>query len=143
MNKLQQEIDTYRDTWIKLGIDCFAEHPEGKPNEPHRLYLTSKTLGGTLAVNHGEGWLPLWPEKKNYPIKGRFTGWSKQLGWTHTEWMDAVSAALDPQPYLDSINQGFARIAKERAAALRDFFRAQVVIAIIKRMEHTPTQQEG
>lgn len=59
----------------KINVEIYREHyserdPEG--HEPFRAYITSKPLGGLLAVNNGDGWLPAFPEKPNYPIKGRW-----------------------------------------------------------------------
>lgn len=131
MNALAKEIEKNLHTWEKLGIDCFGEHKTGEPDKPHRAYLCSKVLGGTLANNNGEGWIPIYPaEKENYPVKGKWFSPGSRT-WKPTDWKTAVIASLDPGTYqgMDEVGQ---KTAIDRAAELRDPFRAQVVIAMIR-----------
>lgn len=139
MNTLNQEIENNLETWAKLGIDCFKEHPVDEPEKPYRAYLTSKTLGGTLAVNHGEGWIPIYPEKPNYPMKGRwYSPGSRWLKKESGNWEHAITEALNPIQQHDSTV--LFNSAKDRAVKLRDPFRAQVIIALIKTVNKCPVE---
>lgn len=134
MNALGQEVETYREAWIKLGIDCYTEHREGQEDEPYRAYLTSRALGGLLAQTVDGGWVPAYPDKPNYPIKGKWYSPSKRE-FNPKHWRHAVIAALDPALHNFGSELG-ERLSRERAAKLRDYFRAQIVIALIKGMSH-------
>lgn len=97
-----------------------------------RMYVTSPTCGGLLAQNNGEGWFPCWPEKPNYPMKGRYYADARN---TFEDWRDAVAEAVRPKScengrYTDALG---ARVAVERAAQLRDPFRAAALLAVIGR----------
>lgn len=132
MNRLNREIEKNIDVWERLSIECFKEHHTGEGKRPFRAYLTSKILGGTLAVTYGgDGWSPVYPEKPNYPIKGRWFS-PNTIQWKPTTWERAVMAALDPVNYTCFANIEAYETAKARAAKLRHQLRALGVIAMIK-----------
>lgn len=133
MNTLNDEVKANLDGWKAIGVECFVERKEGL-SEVIRAYLCSKTLGGTLAVNNGDGWIPVYPEKPNYPIRGN---WYAPSWWIPKNWRHTVIAALDPEGVNFGLSGGdsWKRICIERSNKLRDNFRAQFTIAMIKGLE--------
>ncbi len=133
MNALQKEIDEILQ-WFKtqnLDIDIYKQGYEKKPaDEPFRAYICCKILGGTLLVNHGDGWIPIYPEKPNYPMKGKWYGPSTHT-WTPAPWRTALKACLDPAAYLHADDVG-QKTAEKRAIILRDPFRTAVILAILR-----------
>lgn len=127
-NYLTQEIATHKDVWEKLGIECFAEHPVGQPEKPHRIYLTSKRLGGLLAVNHGEGYQPCYPHQPNYPMKGQ---WYSPGYWKRREWYKTILAVLDPETHLKGIDPMSKEAAKRRNEKARPTFLCAFTAAVM------------
>lgn len=96
-----------------------------------RMYIVSIKLGGTLAVNHSDGWIPAYPAKPNYPIKfGWYSpGW--QIYTPKPLWYEAVIDAFEPEK-INSFDSTARKITIERASKLRNPFRAIVVSSILK-----------
>jgi hypothetical protein len=125
---------------LELGFECLAESYKETPNEPFRLYLTSRILGGTLAQNNGTGWIPIFPKKPNYPLKGTWYSpkeFSERIPcWgRNRSWRESVLAALNPEQYLCGANADPVgrRTAIEYSSKRCNQFRAFVVIALIKK----------
>lgn len=138
MNDLNIQAQEIQDWFAcrKIDLDVFKEHPVGNPDEPHRLYISSKPLGGPLAINNGDGWVPIFPEKPSYPLKGRwyvpstghFNG-PKNQKWEPSKWEIAVKAALRPELY--DFGEVGNKVARDRASRIRNSFRAAVMYAIL------------
>jgi hypothetical protein len=133
MNKLEKEIREITALFARknLDIDIYKEHYEkdGVDN-PFRAYICSKSLGGTLIVNDGQGWIPIYPIKPNYPMK--YTWYSPgDRVYKPTFWREALKACIDPKTYLavDPVGQ---RVAEQRAEKLRNQLRGWVMLALIE-----------
>mgnify|MGYP001566258610 CR=1 FL=1 len=133
-HQLTQEAQAVDRDVTALGLPLEVFQQETGSREVIRLYLTSQSLGGLLAVNHGEGWVPCYPERPNYPYHGTWYSPGHQ-DWTPTDWKTAVMAALNPP---DPWSQGshphhpLKRLAVDRAQALRHPLRAAMAAAIIR-----------
>ena len=125
-----------------ISLELFEEKVAGTDSpdksrigEIVRMYITSLPLGGTLAVNHGEGWFPVFPEKPNYPIKGKwYSPASRKIYTAKQLWHDAVIDALAPErlSIFDTIG---SKIAVERAQKLRHPLQAAAAVAILTKMK--------
>ena len=139
-DQVLSEIET-----TQLPLELFEEkvcdttsEDRSRIGEIVRLYITSPSLGGTLAVNHGDGWIPIFPEKENYPMKGK---WLSPVKWISPEWRECVCAALLPDQYLStSVMGALYSGAIDRAAKLRHPFRAIAAAAILKNLS-TPQKE--
>ena len=121
----QQQVDA-------LGLPLEVIQQETGSREVIRLYLTSKSLGGLLAVNHGEGWIPCYPDRPNYPYRGTWYSPSRP-DWPPTgDWRSAVCAALIPLDYWKNKPHTTQCIAIQRAERLRPQLRAAAVVALIR-----------
>lgn len=123
---------------LNLSLELFEEvvrdttsEDKTRVGEIVRLYITSPSLGGALAVNHGEGWMPIFPERGNYPIKHQWYSPALRVYKAKENWWDAVIDALDPAhiPALDRVGN---KVAIERAAKLRHPLKAAAAVAKIK-----------
>ena len=132
MNNLAMEGAEVLKLLAAAGIpgDVYSEHPINQPGKPVRLYVTSRRLGGLLIANHGDGWLPIYPERPNYPMRGRWYSPSSRV-FPAADWRDALKACLNPVRFLrvDEVGQ---RTAEQRAAKLRPQLLAAVVIALLE-----------
>lgn len=131
MNELARQAQLICNFFSSKNItaEVFKEHPSGNPDEPHRLYISSKSLGGLLAASNSDGgWLPIFPEKPNYPLKGR---WYAPSRFHRMNWREALKASLRPEDY-DFGDPVGNRTARERAKKLRHPLRAAAMIALLE-----------
>ena len=121
----QQEVDA-------LGLPLEVIQQETGSREVIRLYLTSRSLGGLLAVNHGEGWIPCYPNVPNYPYKNTWYSPGRP-DWPPTgDWkLAACTALIPPAEWQDGMHP-LKLLAVDRARALRHPLRAAMAVAIIQ-----------
>ncbi len=113
-----------------LNIKIFSEHITNEPQNITRLYITSKSLGGLLLCNNGDGWTPCYPVKKNYPIKGN---WFSPSTIKENDWIKAMLIKLDPNSYHDKFNNDVnLNIAIIRNGLNINSFRRHAAIGIFK-----------
>lgn len=115
----------------KLNIDVFKEHVAHEPDNITRLYVTSKSLGGLLISNGGDGWIPCFPEKPNYPFKGKWFSHSRNYD---ENWVLSILKKLNPDAYPDSFTDMGMMVGTERNAKNIDPFRRHTAIAIFKNL---------
>jgi len=115
----------------KLNIDVYKEHIAHEPQNITRLYVTCKSLGGLLLSNSGDGWTPCFPEKPNYPFKGK---WFSSHTTMENNWIQAIIKKLDPGTYQTVFSGLNLRIATERNAKNIDPFRRHTALAIFKNL---------
>ena len=129
---LTQKARTTQQDVTALGLPLEVIQQETGSREVIRLYLTSRSLGGLLAVNHGEGWIPCYPSVPNYPYQNTWYS-PGRTDWPPTgDWKPAVVAALvPPADWQDSMHP-LKRLAVDRARSLRHPLRAAMAAAIIQ-----------
>src|SRR3972149_4284450 len=129
-NRVAKEIES-----ANIGLELLPELVSDSPDKSEigsciRVYIISEPLGGTLAGNHGEGWIPIYPECPNYPLKGRWYSPGSARYIPRESWRDAVIDALQPGRIIEDLGHLGQRksteVAIERAAKLRHPFRAAV-----------------
>ena len=126
---LEEEIKKFGRfvTAKSLGIDVFEERTEH--GELIRAYITSKALGGLICQSLEDTWTPCYPEKKNYPLKGRwFSPGRKRLPLKK-----CIRAVMDPDKYLKGVDEPGRQTAIKRAENLRNPLRAAALIAIMEK----------
>ncbi len=113
----------------RLDIDIYKETIENQ--KIIRFYVTSKVLGGLLISSSEPGiYNPCFPEKPNYPIKGKWysPGHEKDI---YPTWKAALKAALCPEKYFKSKVLTFKKLAIERSVKLRDKLRVSVMLSLL------------
>ena len=128
-----------------ISLELFEEKVAGTDSpdksrigEIVRMYITSLPLGGTLAVNHGEGWFPTFPEKPNYPIQGKwYSPALRKIYAAKQSWHDAVIDALMPERLScqDRLDREVALYCVKRAQKLRHPLQAAAAVAILTKMK--------
>ena len=129
---LPKEAQTVQQAVDRIGLPLEVIQQETGSREVIRLYLTSKSLGGLLAVNHGEGWIPCYPARPNYHYHGTWYSPGRP-DWPPTgDWRPAVCAALIPLDYWKNRPHTAQSLAIQRAERLRPQLRAAAVVALIR-----------
>ena len=139
-SQVAKEIDS-----ANIGLELLTELVSDSPDKSEiggciRVYIISEPLGGTLAVNHGNGWIPTYPEHPNYhhPLKGGWYSPGSARYIPRESWRNAVIDALQPGRIIEDLGHLEQRksteVAIERAAKLRHPFRAAVAVAILKNL---------
>lgn len=123
-----------------ISLELFQEKVKGAPwpdrdhtSEIVRLFIISHPLGGTLAVNHGDGWLPVFPERQNYPVTGNWYSPDPRHYPEKQQWCDAVIDAIMPERIIPKLDPMGNRVAMERAQKLRHPLKAAVAIAVLRK----------
>ena len=130
MTNLNQQCQEIYDWFASknIDVDVFKEHPVGEPKNVIRGYISSKALGGLLAQSIDDLWIPVYPEKPNYPMKHKWYGSTK----FKTDWKTAIKAALFPERFLKKVDETGFKTAIDRAGKLRSHIQSAVLCAILE-----------